>query len=184
MKQGRTGADTLNARAPENSPPSRKTAEPAFGGCRGLSQPRCRCWSSYSPRDRPGGGVGGQRAFSGSEKRLPGARHSRSAAYAARRYLWRTAVGGMAIGGHQDRWSGCVWAGRFGLAGPMQRAGVGRRCPFACTCEPQTRRSRSRARTSRERVSSPLASLPSSQAPPPAEAEDPSRAPTGHEAPD
>ena len=36
MKQGSTGGDTPNARAPENSPPSRKTAEPAFGGCRGL----------------------------------------------------------------------------------------------------------------------------------------------------
>ncbi len=95
------------------------------GGAEAWSQPHCWCLSSYSPLLRPGGGVGGQRAFSGSQKWLPGARHSRSAAYAARRYLRRTAVGRMATSRTQGRGCGCVGPQSFVLTKPCRGSGRG-----------------------------------------------------------
>ena len=53
---------------------------------------RCSSPSSYSALFRPGGGVGGQRALSMSPAVLLCFMHSRSDAYAARRYLRRTAA--------------------------------------------------------------------------------------------
>jgi len=99
---------------------------------------------------RLGGEFSGARAFSVSARVLPCFMHSRSAAYGRRRILPSSRLQLSTVG------AGSVSAGRGrDVAGPTRRirsegGARSRCCPLACVCDPQARRSRSRARTSRE----------------------------------
>ncbi len=167
MKQGSTQGDTLNARAPENSPPSRKTAEPAFGGCRGLD-----IVSPPVPEELLLAGSAGRRC-----RRAAGVQRVREVA------AWRQAIvlgrlccppippadgGGWHVHLRASGWSVRVRLGGEPRLDGTDAEGVRRAAmPLSRVLRAmRIRRSRSLSpRTSRERVSLPLACPPSTQAP-------------------
>ena len=137
---GRTRADMLNARAPENPPPSRKTAEPAFGRRRGL----VAAWLSFLEWLLPACSAGRRCRRAAGVQRV-----SKAAAYRQPPALGRLCCPPIppADGG---RWHGHLRASgssaraRFGAGSRLAGTDAeGRRravMPSSVYCAPQTRR--------------------------------------------